>query len=135
MKKILNTAFVYTVFGLIAGVFTREFYRFHNFVGHSMLDVLHTHLLVLGMMFMLIVGLFYKQYDLDGNKKFKTFFILYNVGLPVVVVMMLIRGMTQVFQLDLARSVDFSIAGIAGLSHFVLAGAIIHFFLALKDKI
>jgi nitric oxide reductase large subunit len=135
MKKIINIAFFYAILGLVAGVFTREFNRFVGYTGDSMLSVLHTHLLILGMMFMLIVALFYKQYDFSEDKKFKMFFIMYNTALPLVVIMMLIRGITQVLGLELTRAVDFTISGIAGLSHILMAGAIIHFFLAVKDKV
>jgi len=135
MKKIINAAFIYAILGLIAGIFTREFHRYLGYSGDSMLTVLHTHLLVLGMMFMLIAALFYKQYNLSGDKKFKMFFIMYNVGLPAMIIMMLVRGVTQSMGTTLSRGVDFSIAGIAGLSHIIMAGAIIHFFLAIKNKV
>jgi len=135
MKKIINVAFLYATLGLVAGVFTREFNRIVGYTGDSMLSVLHTHLLTLGMMVMLIVALFYKLYDFSEDKKFKMFFIMYNIALPLVIIMMLIRGITQVLGLELTRGVDFTIAGIAGLSHILMAGAIIHFFLALKNQI
>lgn len=53
MKKIINTAMIYLALGLAAGVFYREFTKWNGFTGKTTLGVVHTHLLVLGMLFFL----------------------------------------------------------------------------------
>lgn len=51
MKKISNTAFVYTIVALVAGVVYREYTKVVGFSGKTNLSLLHTHLFTLGMLF------------------------------------------------------------------------------------
>ena len=51
MKKLLNTAFTYTVIALVAGVGYREYTKMIDFTGETNLSLLHTHLFTLGMLF------------------------------------------------------------------------------------
>ena len=44
MKKISNTAFVYTIVALVAGVVYREYTKVAGFSGKTNLSLLHTHL-------------------------------------------------------------------------------------------
>ena len=55
MKKISNTAFVYTIVALVAGVVYREYTKVVGFSGKTNLSLLHTHLFTLGMLFFLVV--------------------------------------------------------------------------------
>ena len=55
MKKLLNTAFTYTVIALVAGVGYREYTKMIDFTGETNLSLLHTHLFTLGMLFFLLV--------------------------------------------------------------------------------
>ncbi|GAY75978.1 hypothetical protein NBRC111894_1532 [Sporolactobacillus inulinus] len=43
----------YMIAGLLSGIYYRELTKAMNFSGESMLSVLHTHLLILGMFFFL----------------------------------------------------------------------------------
>lgn len=92
MKKLINTALVYLIAGAAAGVFFREFTNFAQFTGQTTLGLMHPHLLVLGFAVFLIATLFALQDDFTGDKLFKPFYIVYNVGLVVTVCMMLVRG-------------------------------------------
>ncbi len=44
MKKLINTAFIYAIVGMVAGVFYREFTKIIGFTGLSNLSVLHTRI-------------------------------------------------------------------------------------------
>ena len=55
LKKLSNTAFIYTVLALVVGVVYREYTKLSGFTGQTNLSLLHTHLFTLGMMFFLIV--------------------------------------------------------------------------------
>lgn len=133
MKKMLNTAMAYLVFGLAAGVFYREFTKWNGFTGKTTLGVVHTHLLVLGMLFFLLVALFGKQEPtLLEEKMFRRFYILYNVALPFLSCMMVVRGILQVQNAELTKSVNAMISGIAGISHILMAAALVMFFMVLK---
>ena len=113
MKRIINTAIVYFIFAMAGGVFYREFTKWNGYTEPTTLGVLHVHLLVMGTLLFLITALFAKVTMLAENLLFKKFFVLYNIALPAMVVMMLIRGIVQ---------------GLAGLSHI---GMMIAFFLLL----
>jgi len=121
--------------GLLLGVFYREFTKLNSFTGETVLGGLHTHVLVLGTFFFLIVLLLEKSFALTKNKKFNMFFITYNIGLLLTVIMMAIRGCVEVLNLDISSMIDSSISGIAGLGHIIMAIAYILFFLILLNRI
>lgn len=51
MKRLMNVSIVYGVLGLIGGVFYREFTKLNGFTDFTTLSVVHTHYLMLGMVF------------------------------------------------------------------------------------
>lgn len=135
MKKMLNTAMVYFVFAIAAGVFYREFTKLNGFFGRTALGFLHTHLFVLGMFLFLILSLFCSQGSgLAESKKFKRFYVLYNISLPFMVCMMMVRGIAQVLELELTKSVNAMISGMAGISHILITIALFLLFSALKKS-
>ena len=81
MKKLFNLSFIYLGLGLILGVFHREFTKFNNFSGETVLGTAHTHTLVLGFLFFLIILLIDKNFDISSYKHFNKWLISYNVGL------------------------------------------------------
>lgn len=135
MKRFAKLSFFYSIFGLLLGVFYREFTKLNDFTGKTVLGGLHTHVLVSGVFFFLIVLLLEKSFELTKNKKFNKFFITYNVGLLLSVIMMAIRGCVEVLDLDISSAMDSSISGIAGLSHIIMTIGYILFFLILLDRI
>ena len=86
MKKFAKLSFFYSIVGLLLGVFYREFTKFNDFTGETVLSGLHTHVLVSGVFFFLIVLLLERSFELTKNKKFKAFFITYNIGLVFSIV-------------------------------------------------
>ena len=73
-------------------------------------------------------GSFRKSNNVGENLLFKKFFVLYNIALPAMVVMMLIRGIVQVLGIELGKMGNGMLSGLAGLSHI---GMMIAFFLLL----
>ena len=132
MKKCLNTSLIYMILGLASGVFYRTFTMIKGYTGLTALSVTHTHLLVLGMIMFLIIALFANDTKLAEEKSFKTFYTLYNIALPFVVVMLYVRGIPQVLNITLASGLDHAISGIAGVAHILLAVAMVFLFKALK---
>lgn len=128
MKRIINTAIVYFIFAMAGGVFYREFTKWNGYTEPTTLGVLHVHLLVMGTLLFLITALFAKVTMLAENLLFKKFFVLYNIALPAMVVMMLIRGIVQVLGIELGKMGNGMLSGLAGLSHI---GMMIAFFLLL----
>lgn len=136
MKKVINTSFVYLILAMIGGVFYREFTKFNDFTGQTTLSVVHTHLLVLGVFFFLILALFIKNFpNILENKKFDKFYIVYNISVILFTVMLLVRGVVQVLGTSLSTGLNASISGIAGVSHILLAASLIYFFVILKKEI
>lgn len=133
MKKIINTSMIYMILALAAGVFYREFTKFTNFTGNTTLSVGHTHFLVLGMFFFLIVALFCKVVpELLEEKMFSRFYILYNISLPFMGGMLIVRGVLQVLAVELSTKINAMISGFSGIAHILITIALVMFFLASK---
>ena len=136
MKKILNTAMVYFALAIAAGVFYREFTKWNGYTGITVLGYVHTHLFVLGMILFLVITLFCKQEPaLSKDKRFRSFYILYNIALPFMACVMLVRGIMQVRNVDLTKSVVALISAFAGISHILLTVSLGVFFAALKKDL
>ena len=79
MKKLWNLAFGYFLAAMAGGVFYREFTKYFGFTGETALGYLHVHLLVLGTVLFLFLGLAAKSTDLLEKKQFHTFYLSYNI--------------------------------------------------------
>ena len=132
MKKALNISLVYAIAAMAAGVFYREFTKWNGFSGVTVLGKVHTHLFLLGMGMFLMVSLFASQLDLAKNKTFRAFLWVYNIGVPLMAVMMLVRGIMQVKNVALSKGADASISGMAGIGHILTGVGIILFLFSLK---
>ncbi|RYL93252.1 DUF2871 domain-containing protein [Sporolactobacillus sp. THM19-2] len=131
MKRLYYTALGYMIAGLIAGIYYREVTKITGFTGKTMLSVLHTHLLVLGMFFFLILILLEKQFCLSKSKLFTAFYWIYNIGVIWTVALLAVHG-TITAAGGLSGP---AIAGIAGMGHIILSGGLILFFILLKERI
>ena len=134
MKKIMNTSLIYFVLAMAGGVFYREFTKWNGYTEPTTLGVLHVHLLVMGTVLFLLIVLFTKVTDLEKNSLFKKFFVLYNVALPFMVVMMLIRGIVQVLAIDLGKMGNGMLSGFSGLSHIAMMVSLLMLLIALKKE-
>ncbi len=132
MKKYLNIAMGYAIAAMAGGVFYREFTKWNHFSGITMLSKVHAHLFMLGMMVFLLVALFSRHMDLEKEKSFRRFFLIYNIGLPLTVVMMLVRGIIQVKETALSAGADAAISGIAGIGHILLSIGLLLLLVTLK---
>lgn len=124
MKRYMNWALIYAILGLVGGVFFREFTKFYNFTGETTLGYLHLHYLVLGMIFFMIILLFEKNFSFS-DKKINKIFITYHIGLNIMVLFLLIRGIVQVANIDISKSFNAAISGCAGIGHILLGVSLI----------
>ncbi len=131
-KKYFDLAFIYAIAAMAAGVFYREFTKWQGFTGTTALGKVHTHIFVLGMLVFLLVAIFSQSMELEKEKKFRIFMIIYNIGVPILAVTMLVRGVTQVMGRELGKSCNFAMSGIAGLGHTLTGIGIVLLLLALK---
>ena len=133
MKKMINTAFIYMIVGLSSGVIYREFTKLQGFTGDTTLSLLHTHALILGMFLFLIVALFFTQFNLSKDPKFKRFYMFYNLGLITTLLMLAVRGVTQVLEMEMSKGLNASISGMSGLAHIFLTIGIVYLFQVLRN--
>lgn len=132
MKKYLNYSLSYGVMGLVCGVYFREFTKVMGFSGVTTLSKAPPHLLMLGTILFLIVALFSERLILEKEKTFTLFMRIYNIGLPLTVLMMLIRGTLEVIGAPLSKGLNASISGIAGIGHILLGAGLILLIVSLK---
>lgn len=127
MKKYLNLAMIFAVYGLCCGVFFREFTKYNGFDGRTMLGMAHPHVLMLGLGGYLIISIFVKLLNIEESKKMKIANSVYIAGIIVASVMMLVRGSLEVVGYEMTKSLSAAISGIAGLGHIAVAAGIIRF--------
>lgn len=132
MKKLINTAMVYAVAAMAGGVFYREFTKWNHYTGATTLRAVHAHLFLLGMFVFLIAALFSERLHLAEEKSFLMFFRIYNIGVPLTVLMLIVRGITQVRSMQLSAGADAAISGMAGIGHILAGAGLILFLVSLK---
>lgn len=131
MKKLYNTAFIYALLALAAGLVYRELPKFFAYQGATRLSLLHVHFFVLGMVFFLLALILEKLFGISRGKGYKAFFLTYNLGLALTTGILAVRGVLDVLEAELAPSLDASLAGLAGIGHILLTVGIVLFFLLL----
>ena len=134
-KKLLNTAFTYTVIALVAGVGYREYTKMIDFTGETNLSLLHTHLFTLGMLFFLLVLSLEVTLKVSQQKFFNGFFVTYNIGLILTTIMMAVRGFLQTQGGEISKAMDASVSGISGVGHILLSVGLVLFFISLKRAV
>lgn len=101
------------------GVFYREF---------TTLSVVHTHYLMLEMVFFLMLVLLENSFHFIDNKVLK-YLLLYHIGLNLTVVMLVIRGVVQVLSLDALIAVLF------GIAHLILGISMVLVLISIRNCI
>lgn len=127
MKKLVYSSFGYTIFGLLAGLFYREFPKIVDAVdrvGESQLSVVHTHSFTLGTFFFLFVLILAKLFQLDTHKHFRRFFATYHIGLGITTLTMLAHGI----YVTLGNEPHAAFSGIAGIGHIIITIGFVYFF-------
>lgn len=133
MKKLYYAAGTYAMLGLAGGLFYRTLTHAQDFTGETQLAVVHTHLLVLGMVVMLVLLALEKVFQLSAQKSFNVFFWLYNIGVVITVGMQTTFGTMTV--LEGSKPDSPMMNGISGLGHMFLTAALISLFVALGARV
>ena len=123
MEKLLfRSAATWAIIGLVGGVYYREFTRFHDW-DHpvfTQLSTVHTHALVLGCLFMLVMLCLERVFSVSRHARLANkAYVVWNVGVAMTVAMQAVKGSMQVAGVEAHTSP--AIAGISGLGHIVLA--------------
>ena len=124
MQRYMNAAVVYTVLAMVGGVFYREFTKFFDFSGQTVLSVVHPHYLMLGTVFFLLLVLLERSFSFAGKKTGRVL-VAYHVGLNLTCAMFVVRGVVQVLGVSLSSGADAAISGIAGLGHIALGVSLV----------
>lgn len=124
-KTILKASmwyFIFTmVFGALHGIITKR----ASFEGETVLASIHSHLFALGtLLFLILFVLSVLNIKFIEDKCFSVFFIMYNLTLPFMNIMLFIKGLTQVFRVELSEVQTSLMSGISGLSHALMAVAL-----------
>lgn len=128
MKRLMNASIVYAILGLMGGVFYREFTKLNGFTGFTTLSVVHTHYLMLGMVFFLLLVVVEKNFHFVDNKVLK-YLLFYHIGLILTVVMLVIRGVVQVLSLDVSSAV------LSEIGHLILGISMILVLISIRNCI
>lgn len=97
----------------------------NDYTAWTTLFVVHTHYFILGMMFFLILGLI----SMNMNLKINRAVLFYNVGLNLTAIMLIVRGIIQVLDLNVIPAL---ISGIASIGHIILGVSLILILLDIK---
>ncbi len=135
MKNYLNISLIYAIFAMAGGIFYREFTKWNEFSGITMLGKVHTHLFLLGMIMFMIIALFAQNNALHTQKLFPAFLYIYNIGVSLTAIMMVIHGTLQVLSTDLSPKSDAIISGVAGIGHILIGTGIIFLLISLKNSV
>lgn len=124
IKRYADLALIYAGAAMVFGVFYREFTKFNHFNGQTNLSVMHAHYFLMGMFFFLILMLMEKVFTFSDKMTGKVL-IVYQIGLNITGLGFLMRGLTQVWEMELTRGMDASISGIAGIGHILMGVCVI----------
>lgn len=128
MKRLMLASIIYAVLALVGGVFYCEFTKLNGF---TTLSVVHTHYLMLGMVFFLMLVLLENNFHFIGNKVRK-YLLFYHIGLNLTVIMFVVRGVVQVLGLNVSSA---AISGIAGIGHLILGISMILVLISIRKCI
>ena len=130
MKRHILFVLVYAALAMACGVFYREFTKGYGFTGDTALGKVHTHLFLLGMVVFLLFALFDAKLDLQKHRLYLPFMIVYNAGVGVMSVMLIVRGVFDVTG-GMSAGADGAVSGVAGLGHILVGAGIVLFFVML----
>ena len=97
----------------------------NDYTAWTTLFVVHTHYIILGMMLFLILGLI----SMNMNLKINQAVLFYNIGLNLTAIMLIVRGIIQVLDLNVVSAL---ISGVAGIGHIILGVSLILILLDIK---
>ena len=124
LKRYMILSICYAFLGALGGVFYREFTKFNNYNDVTRLSFIHSHYLMLGMVFFILLLLLEKSFRFS-DKKVSLSIIFYNIGLNITTIMFLIRGILEVIGFAITSKIDAIISGIAGIGHVLLGVTLI----------
>ena len=127
MKQYINCSIVYVVLALVGGVFYREFTKMNDYTAWTTLSAVHTHYFILGMMFFLVLSVVSTCAHFKSNRAV----LFYNIGLNLTAIMLVVRGIVQILDLNVVSAL---ISGVASIGHIILGVSLIFILLDIKKS-
>ena len=139
MRKFVKLSFIYLCIGLALGVCYREFSKAFGVVNtYTPLGLAHPHMLVLGCLVILIIGLVATKLNKEEDKLFKISLIGYQVGVCFTSLMLVVRGIFDVLNKGngyvISSGLNGALSGISGIAHITLGVFIVLLFVSLLRK-
>ncbi len=137
MKKLVNTAFIYLIASIVlevamAGLIeaTGNGVVTAGINPRPMALIIHTHLLLMGFIFFLLLCFCEKLFSITKSRHYKLFFLCYNIGLIGSALIMGYRSMGELFGYLPSKMVAMTVGSLA---HIVLSAGLILFMLCFKE--
>lgn len=100
----------------------------NDYTTWTTLSVVHTHYFILDMMFFLVLGVVSTCVHFKSNHAV----LYYDIGLNFTAIMLVVRGIVQVLDLNFVSA---AISGIAGIGHIILGVSLILILLDIKRSL
>lgn len=97
----------------------------NDYTAWTTLSVVHTHYFILGMLFFLILCVVSNHVHFKSNRVV----LFYNIGLNLTAIMLVVRGIVQVLNLNVVSA---AVSGVAGIGHIILGVSLILILLDIK---
>ena len=140
IKRFFNAAIVYASLAMAGGVFFREFTKYTQFEGDTILSLMHVHYIVLGMFFFLLLALLERVFSFSTQKGSKGWVTVYHVGLNITMAGLFLRGLAEATETTFSAALNGSLSGVSGIGHTLLGVSMIALLIlirrsAVKEKI
>lgn len=109
-------------------MFYRDFTKINDNAAWNTLTVVHTHYFILGMMFFLVLGVVSTRVRFKSNHAV----LYYNIGLNFTAIMLVVRGIARVLDLNVVFTL---ISGVAGIGHIILGVSLVMILLDIKKSV
>ena len=133
MKHYMNSSLLYAVLAKISSTFYREFTKIQRIrrPNHTLCSTYPLLSARHGVFPATGVG---KELSFTESKA-RRMLTVYHIGLNLTVVMLVVRGVTQVMGTELSRGSDAAISGIAGIGHILLGVSLVLLLLQIRRSV
>ena len=134
IRQLYVAAATWAGLGLAGGLYYRTLTHAQDFTDgmSTQLAPVHTHALVLGCLWMLVLLALVKAFALEQSARLRQFFVAWQIGLVITIGSMVYKGSMQVLG-NIEAADSKALAGISGMGHIILTVAMILLFMGLKE--
>ena len=134
MKKLITTALVYGILGIVLEAAYRITNHYLFFEGVTTITSIYAHMLILGLLFFLAVMALDTKYALVTARNFNAFFVTYNFGMLLAVGCLIWQAVYPIFKLTVPEWGPNVFFWVSVAGQFFLLIGLIFFFMALYGR-